>query len=383
MQMTACPGCGLPRTDETAAAEPCPICDHPSHLPLAEEHDDEPEHDQPWIIDESMPAAPVLLAMDSHAAGHRSTPPAARSEPRNRVRNGFVILGTALGFVLGAATGAAGVLVLQAVVNGRPDFSRFAWNNSASAKSTGSDDADLTPRPREVATRPPSPLPPAPTPTPAPQPPPASKTDEPVLVGPQPRPAPPNPFRPQTPRAERLDNPQVYAPFIPPGGQLIARGRVKRLIVSGLEREAVLDCSDLEAQEVVVVGKIDGGSRLSLFAPGGKVRFLSRVDGRSQVEVRAPGGSIAFETPTERGQEGSRISGGSSVELIGRTILFRGHITGDGTAVSIKIDPRGSLEFERLDNRARLEYAKASAEEGTPKIKKGKVEGKAVFRSLD
>ncbi len=352
MPMIACPGCGLPRTDETAAADACPICGHPSHLPLAEEHDDEPDHDQPWIIDE--PPRPMVLARELKPAD---------AAPR---RGGPLAVGILAGFFLGVVTGATGLQILQ---TNDDDVGSFAQANSADASSSAG--ADLTPRLRDIGAR----AAPAPMPTPG--------LKNPIMVGPPPRPTPFNPFRPGAPRAERLDNPQVYAPFLPPGGQLVARGRVRRLIVSGLEKGAILDCSELESQEVIVVGKIDGGSRLALFAPGGKVRFLSKVDGRSLVDVRAPGGDIDFETPTEKAQEGSRISGGAIVDVLCRSARFRGRISGAGTQVSVRLHPEGSLEFAHLDDHARLGYAKDGPGEGTPKVKKGKVEGKAVLRFLD
>ena len=365
MATIACPGCGLPRTDETAAAEPCPICGHPSHLPLAEEHDDEPDHDQPWIIDE-----PLRLSIV------KGPPPPSAPVVKPR-RGGLLVVGIFTGFVMGVVAGAAGVLLSQAFEIGLPPhLERLATTSPANSGTLTPGEANLTPRPRDIKTKPPTPVP---TPESAP----APTAIESVLVGPSPHEVPVNPFRPLAPRAEKLDNPQVYAPFIPPGGQMVARGRVNRLIVSGLEKGAFLDCSGLESREVIVVGKIDGGSRLALFAPGGKVRFLARVDGRSMVEVRAPGGDIIFETPTERSQDGSRISGGSVVELLCRSAVFRGHITGVGTHVGVRLDPRGSLEFTRLDERARLEYEKYGPGEGTPKIKRGKVEGKAVLKSLD
>lgn len=356
MPMIACPGCGLPRTDETAAADACPICGHPSHLPLAEEHDDEPDHDQPWIIDE--PPRPVVLARE---------PKPADAAPR---RSALFAVGILAGFFLGVTTGVTGVLILQ---TDEGDVGGLAQAGSAADDTKSSDPADLTPRPRDIGARPVAPAPGMPAPG----------LKNPIIIGPPPRPTPFNPFRPGAPRAERLDNPQVYAPFLPPGGQLVARGRVRRLIVSGLEKGAILDCSELESQEVIVVGKIDGGSRLALFTPGGKVRFLSKVDGRSLVDVRAPGGDIDFETPTEKAQEGSRISGGAIVDVLCRSVRFRGHISGAGTQVSVRLHPEGSLEFVHLDDHARLECAKDGPGGGTPKIKKGKVEGKAVVKFLD
>ena len=56
------------------------------------------------------------------------------------------------------------------------------------------------------------------------------------------------------------------------------------MIVRDLDAGAVLDCSELEAEEVLVIGKIDGGSRLTLRAPGGSIvfRYGMRVEKKEE-----------------------------------------------------------------------------------------------------
>lgn len=366
MATIPCPSCGLPRAADLFGKIACPLCGQLGAVPRAGEA--EPEHDRPWVIPEepsSLPLAPEIE--DSRASLARS----------GRFLSGWVV-----GFLVGVSVGVGGVLSWPTVRDWLPEDEPavVAAADEQPVAAIPPAGPEVAPSPRVVARRSEVTLPITPVADP-PRVEPVPK--QPVVVGPRPVPAPPNPFRPAAPRAERLDHPEVYAPFLQPGGTLVARGRVKRLIVGGLEQGAILDCSALEAEEVVVVGKIDGGSRLLVKAPGGKVRFLAPVVGGSQIDVRAPGGTVAFETPTDGGREGSRIDGGAVVDLLAAKVSFRGRIAGEGTKVSVTLTAGGALGFAEIEGPARLEYGKADPDDPALTVVPGKVRGPAVVRKVE
>jgi hypothetical protein len=176
-----------------------------------------------------------------------------------------------------------------------------------------------------------------------------------------------------------LDNPAVAEPNVLPGGHLVLRGKVRVLRVAGLEAGAVLDASDLEADEVIVNGKIDGGSRLWVKAPNGRVTFRARIDGRSRVGVNAPGGWVAF---SPEAADGAKIDGGAQVSITGKAVRLDGTIGGSGTKVSVSITAGGSLVFRELVGPSRLEYGTADPDDPEPSVTAGRVAPPAVLKKV-
>jgi hypothetical protein len=295
-------------------------------------------------------------------------------------------VGGLVGFVAGAATGVFGLLGWQAAFP--PGSARGPQSVVQAGRTEPPREPDsqpdtgpaLAPTPREVATRTASAAPADPQPGVTPPQPPAP----PAPGGVQPEPIPPNPFRPAAPLAMRLDNPDGEStPMIKPGGNMVLRGRVKVLRVPGLESGAVLDASELEAEEVIVAGKIDGGSRLWVKAPNGRVTFLGRIDGRATVDVQAPGGMVTFANPTTVARDGSKIDGGAVAEVTAKVVEFHGRITGDGTRVVATLTAGGRLAFAEIDGLARLEYRKADPDDPDPSVIRGTVRAPAVVTRAD
>jgi hypothetical protein len=330
-----CPTCGLPRAADLIDAA-CPVC---GGLRDSLPGEPEPIHDQPWVIPETKPAPAEL----------------SRGLP-----------GWLYGFAAGIAVSLTGVISWPAV---------HEWLETRTTVEVAQKEpiaeplsVEIAPFPRErmTAFRIPAPAEPVDE----------KRSEEPqpeLVAGPLPEPAPRNPFRPEAPRALLLDHAQHYSPHVPPGSTVTIRGWVKTLIVRDLVAGAVLDCSELQAEEVVVVGKVDGGARLTLRAPGGSIVFRGKIDGRSRVDVRAPGGTVTFETPSDKGHDGAKIDGDSTVEVTARAVAFHGRIQGGGTKVFVTLTANASLKFAEIDGGARLEYSKTDPDDADPAISKGRI----------
>lgn len=291
MPMTNCPSCGLPRADELLATTPCPLCGADG-LPVA---------------DDVLPPTP---------APEPAVPPPV---PAVAASSRFG-LGLVFGLAVGFAAGAGAVLGWQSRPSPAPDVDTVAAALPADEP----------------------PLPPAPAPkTPAPPPaaPPAAPTAK----------EKPNPFRPTGPAPLVLDNPDGETrPVVRPGGHLVLSGKVKRLVVPGLKAGAVLDASQLDADEVVVAGPVDGGSRLV---------------------ARAPGGAVSVRGPVE---------GGSVVDVSGRTVGFEQPIGGVNTRVTVTLSSGGVLSFAAVGGSARLEYRRANPADPPVRPAGGRVTPPAV-----
>jgi hypothetical protein len=239
-------------------------------------------------------------------------------------------LGLAAGLLVGTAAGAGGILGWQ----GRPTA---ASEPEATAAVPAPADPPPLPTPQSPAPLPKPPDPPPAGESPAPAGPPTKdKTAEKDR---------PNPFRPGGPPPPLvLDNPDGETrPIVRPGGHLVLAGKVKRLVIPGLQAGAVLDASRLEAGEVVVAGPIDGRARLIVRAPAGLVRFRGKVDGGSVVEVTA------------------------------RTVGFDEPIGGPETRAVVTLTSGGELTFAAVGGSSRLEYRRANPGDPAPKLIAGRV----------
>ena len=366
MATVACPSCGMPRAEELVEVTACPVCGH-AHQEVAEEL-------EPVTIE---PAVPTTRGLTP-----RGSPPIESS------RGGRLAVGLLLGFALGGASGVAGVLGWQALPTRAGDA-----GGTVDAVTEPDPTADrhakvpVAPMPREVVAR--STAPTTPDTPPPPAAPPVGPMPQPVppvvpVVGGAPlQPAPANPFRPAAPAALVLDSPDAESsPVVAPGRTMVLRGRVKTLKVRGLEGGAVLDCSDLDAQEVIVTGKIDGGSTLWVKSASGNVTFQAKVDGRSRVGITAPGGTVVFANPTGGVGQGATIDGGATVDVKSKAAHFHARINGPGTKVSVTLTAGGSLLFTELEGNSRLEYGKFDPDDSEPTVVRGRVNSPAVLKKL-
>lgn len=137
------------------------------------------------------------------------------------------------------------------------------------------------------------------------------------------------------------------------GGQtIILIGIVKTLKIAAVNERSVLDATGLEAQEIILIGTINGGSTVKLHAPGGSVVFLGEINDRANVDVLA------------------------------KDVDLRGAVNGTQTQLKIMLTKDGSLKFRRLNGGVSLHYQKADASDPEPRIDAGEIDARAELRKL-
>ena len=92
---------------------------------------------------------------------------------------------------------------------------------------------------------------------------------------------------------------------------------------------------------------------------------------------------MTFETPTGMGRDGSKIDGGSEVDIHAKAVGFRGLIAGAKTKVNVTLSAGGTLAFAEIDGTARLEYGKLDPDDAEPQISKGRIGAAAVVKKVE
>ena len=329
MATIPCPACGLPRAEDLFGVVACPLCGHAGVLA--------PVREPAETISRPIAAPPRTEPEGSHA-------PLVRTGSR-------LAVGVALGFFVGTAAGSGGVFAWQTYRDRLPNAGAVAGANRPPPTCPVTPHCHSFPRRRRCRLAARSPR--------------RATRHHPARNRPRcrgqragrgrPRAAtgPAEPVPPGRPAGHAGRGRRSTARSSNPAGRLTVRGSVKRLVVNNLDNGAVLDCSELEAREVIVVGKIDGRSRLAVSAPGGTVTFRATVGGGAAVNAKA------------------------------RAVEFRGRIDGAGTKVAVTLTAGGTLAFAEIDGPARLEYATADPADPAPVVARGKVGGQAVFTKVE
>jgi hypothetical protein len=164
---------------------------------------------------------------------------------------------------------------------------------------------------------------------------------------------------------------QYVLPNLDNGRSVKLVGRVKTLRLNSINN-ATLDASELQVREIIVAGTINGGSRVRLSAPDGKVT-VQEINGRSTVEIRAPGGSVTIRS----------IMADSQVTLTAKEIDLADFLDGDRTQVTATVTSGGQLRFADLRGSSRLHWKKDKPTDPEPRIDKGTIKPAAEFRKLD
>ena len=359
MPMIACPGCGLPRTDERVGAVPCPICAtvafpeaEGAGLPFAAEIPADPTDGLPADVSQ----------MEAHAA---------RAAGRSRSR-----LAVGAAFLLGIAVGIGSLLAGQRVSRlGQPEsVAQLAPLDREGQHPSPALPLFVAPMPHDrQAVESAS----SATPKPRPEPRPESKAD------PHPMPG-----IPALARIEPIQLNQPDAAYNLPrmegkGEHIVLRGKVRMLRINGLGAGAILDASGLEAGSIYVCGTIDGGAFLKLNCPNGVVEIPAGVSEHARVEINAPGSSVRFVYPTTPDNLGSRIDGGATVAITARTVDLRGDVSGAGTQVKVTLTRNGSIKAAAVRGTAAVEYRAEDLKAPIPPAAAVLVAPTATFRKVE
>jgi hypothetical protein len=353
MAVIECPGCGLPREDDQIGVVPCPICaTAASAAPRQIIHPS---------TDRSVADIPVGVPAD---AGELK---AQTAQPSGRRLSSAATIGA---FFLGVMAGVGGLLAWQWVHRHEEIALAPRSSNDEVVSATS-----LVKRPIAVA----------PNPRARTELVPASARAEPIssLKGKDVQKLPGE--TPATVKRVVVPLNQPNASYTLPGPvnrgeHLILRGKVRMLRVNGLEPGAILDASELEAGSIYICGTIDGGSILRISCPDGVVEVPAAVRGRSRLDIHAPGSSVRFPHPTTSEQAGSRIDGGSTVVITGRTVELRGDVDGAGTSVKVVLTRNGSLKIAAVRGAAAVEYRTENPLAADPPASAAVVEPTATFK---
>ena len=165
---------------------------------------------------------------------------------------------------------------------------------------------------------------------------------------------------------------------VPPLAQdelLKLTGRVKCLRVSSMDGSAMLDASELDADEIIVTGPIDGGTSLRLSAPQGRVALTGIVAGGTKVEIQAGDGVVVLGTDAQ-----NSIFGGAHLNITTRELNLQGAASG-GAEIAVNFTKGGSLRFAQLNEGAHVVFQKQNASDPDPRIEAGTITGGASVRS--
>ena len=309
MSTVACAGCGMPRAAELVESTGCPVC---GHLVSAEPTFDPPRE---WASVE-LPPEPIRVAPVASRSGGRA-------------------LSGVVGFVGGVAVGIVGMLAWQG---------RFTPAAPVETESRPPTDQTVLPTPAAVV--PPrelSPVVPEPaTPTAPPEPPTPAAVPVVTNVG-------------KTMVIE-LDEPTgTYTLAVPmlKGEHVVLKGKVGTLRLASVEAGSTLDATQLEADAILLTGRIDGGAKVQLNAPFGTVNVAGKIDG------------------------------GAKVTIAGRVIVLSSGVGGTNTQVKAVIGRGGSLRVADVQGTAVVEYVAASSGWSQPDVVVGAVARGAAFRKAE
>ncbi|MBI1830585.1 MAG: hypothetical protein HYR84_03935, partial [Planctomycetes bacterium] len=158
------------------------------------------------------------------------------------------------------------------------------------------------------------------------------------------------------------------------GGSKVILGQAKTLRLRDVNNQSTVDASALGARHIVVAGSINGGSTIKLHAPKGTVEFLGEVNDRSTVEIAAPEGKVVF-----KGRGNSVINGGTKLHITARELDFAGAINGPDTGLDVTLTRGAVLTVWRISGGVRFHYRKAEATDPDPRVDAGPTAG-ADFR---
>ena len=158
-------------------------------------------------------------------------------------------------------------------------------------------------------------------------------------------------------------------------GSKVLLGKAHVLKLRDVNDKSLVDASSLEAREILLAGAVNSGSTVKLHAVKGSVEIAGEINDRAQIEIVAPDSKVIFKS---RGD--SVINGDARVTVLARDVDFAGTINGAQTQLDITLTKDGTLKFGRLNGGVRLSYRKADAGDPEPRVESGPIDPRAVFQ---
>ena len=145
-------------------------------------------------------------------------------------------------------------------------------------------------------------------------------------------------------------------------------GRAARLEIKGLDGQAQLDVSNLQAREIRISGDLGGNSVLRLHTPYCSLTVAGNIGGNARVEIDSFGGSVRFGY-------NNPIAGSARVTIAARSIRISR--IDDHADVRVIVSRGGALRTGYVQGSSRLRWRKAEADDPKPEVYTGKVAGAA------
>jgi len=141
-------------------------------------------------------------------------------------------------------------------------------------------------------------------------------------------------------------------------------GQASRLTIKGLDGNAQLDITGLQAREIKISGDIRGNSVLRLKSPYSTLTVQGNIGGQARVEIESFGSSIKFYYNTT-------IAGSARVNIAAHSVRISR--IDDQADVSVVLSRGGILRAGYVQGSSRLRWRKAEADDPKPEVYTGKV----------
>ena len=165
--------------------------------------------------------------------------------------------------------------------------------------------------------------------------------------------------------ATRLDADEIVLAGDINSGSKVLLGKARTLKIRSINDQSLLDASDLNAQNVVLTGAVNSRSTLKVHAPKGSVEIAGEINDQAKIEIIAPGGN-----------GDAAVNGGAQLRIVAQSLELRGAVNGPQTFIHLILSKSGSLQFRRLSGGVRLHYSKANASDPAVRVDRGQVDAR-------
>jgi hypothetical protein len=149
-------------------------------------------------------------------------------------------------------------------------------------------------------------------------------------------------------------------------GEVVITGKVRTLVVGTVDGRRTVDATQVQAESIIIKGKVDGSGEVRLHCP--KIEVQGTIMGGSRAAFS--GGTIIFH---------QRIGGGAKVQVEAREVDCRGILSG-GAHIKVTVAYGGTIKFAAMEEGAYLFYRKAQANDPEPVLLRGTLSGGATVK---